>query len=172
VKGSGTAFNFLTLSVNMEYFKSKDEFTKFIALCKELIILIEPVYGEIVNESFPEYNIPINLRLRLPEVGWMMIFGEPYIGMFTKDKLLSTPCYKIESCGDAIMLRVTENVFDPIPLERRNLIKQHLGVDSFVETGKPVRAYKTGKVPDFDFSEVLFDKTKPPVEPKIHRRGE
>jgi hypothetical protein len=139
-------------------------------LCKELTILIKPVYGEIVNESFPEYNMPINLTRKLPEIGWMIIFGEPYIKMFTEDKLLKTPCYIIESIEKMIMLQVTENVFESIPSKNRDVIKQYLGVDSFVESGKNINANKIGIVPDFDFSNVLFDKSEPIIEPKIHRR--
>ena len=171
-KSNRAVFNFLTLSVDKEYFKAQEEFSNFICLCKELTTLIEPVYGEIVNESFLEHNMPINLKCRLPEIGWMVIFGEPYIKMFAKEKLLKTPCCKVESVGNSITLQISKNIFDPIPSTDRDLIKQYLGADAFVESGKPVRAYKTGMTPDFDFSEVLFDKCKPIKEYGIRKMAE
>jgi len=69
-----------------------------------------------------------------------------------------------------IAMQLTDNLFEPIPPSVRSTVKKHLGEDAFVEEGKSYRAYNKGKVPEFDFSYVLFDKTKPIVEPQIRTK--
>ncbi|HYH05029.1 MAG TPA: hypothetical protein VEC37_18205 [Bacillota bacterium] len=165
-------FNFFIFSMDIAYLKKKKGLERFICLCNELIILLEPVQGEIVNLSFPGWEAPINLRVRHPELHWMALFGKPYIDMFGKEKLLNTPCHSINSIGDnVIAIQVIESIFEPIPSDARTTIKKYLGEDAFVEEGKSCRSYTTGRVPEFDFSEVLFDKTKPISEPKIRTRS-
>jgi len=167
-------FNGFWFSVNIEYLKHKDNFDKFLSLCRELVCLIGPVYGKIVNESIPGAFEPIDLTIRHPELHWMNFFGEPYIELFGREKLLSAPAHKVESIGDKVIaIQTTDNVFEPIPNEIREKIKTHLGENAFVWNGKQALAYKNKEnlVPKFDFSEVLFDKTKPIIEPQIRTRN-
>ncbi|WP_027621702.1 hypothetical protein [Acetivibrio clariflavus] len=166
-------FNGFFFSVNIEYVKNENNFNKFLNLCKELVCLIEPVYGKIVNESIPGAFEPIDLEIRHPELHWMNFFGKPYIDLFGRDKLLSAPAYKVESIGDKVIaIQTTNNIFEPIPNDVREKIKRHLGENAFVWDGKQALAYrnKENLVPEFDFSEVLFDKTKPIIEPQIRTR--
>lgn len=55
-------------------------------------------------------------------------------------------------------IQATESLFEAVPDEVKANIKMHLGEDAFVWNNKPVRGYKDGKVPKFDFSGVLFSK--------------
>lgn len=48
--------------------------------------------------------------------------------------------------------------------------KSHLGEKAFISGNKMNPTYKDGLVPKFDFSDVLFDKTKPIIEPQILTR--
>lgn len=167
-KDNQTRFNFFNLSVDIVYLKNDIGFQKFMNLCNDLILLLEPVHGEIVNLSFPGWEEPKNLTVRHPEINWMVLFGRPYIDLFGKEKLLSTPCHSVRIIGDSVIaLQLTEHLFEPIPSCVRMAVKKHLGEDAFVGEGKSYRSYSKGKVPKFDFSGILFDKRNPIVEPAI-----
>ncbi|MEG2014017.1 MAG: hypothetical protein RR063_12610, partial [Anaerovoracaceae bacterium] len=62
------------------------------------------------------------------------------------------------------------DLFSPVTKEARSAVKEHLNPCAFVEEGKSYLAYKTGAVPLFDFSNVLFDKTKPVIHPQIRMK--
>lgn len=174
-KDNKARFNFFVVSQDINFLMKKVNFDNFVAFCKEIINLLEPVQGDIANYTFPDSHEPIDLQIRHPEIQWMNFFGRPYIDLFGREKLLSAPCYKVETIGDDIIaLQVTENIFEPIPNEVRTAIKKHLGENAFTWEGKRALVYKNKEnlVPKFDFSEVLFDKTKPVVEPQIRTRQE
>jgi hypothetical protein len=166
-------FNAFFFSANIEFLQKQNNFRKFMDLCIKLIILLEPVHGKIINESFPGGHEGMALETRLPELQWMNFFGQPYIDLFGREKLLSSPACKIELIGDnLIALQTTEDVFSPIPNDIREKIKRYLGENAFMWDGKRSIAYKNKEnlVPEFDFSNVLFDKTKPIIVPQPRRR--
>ena len=155
-------FHYFSLSVNIDYLKNQKKIQKFMELSKELIFAFNPVNGWIINKMSNHNSGPINLRLRHPELQWLNIFGKPYIELFGREKLLNTPCYKAyELSEDIIIIQLTESVFEDIPDEVRLRVKEYLGKDAFVELGKSSHNYKEGIAPNFDFTDVLFDKTKP-----------
>lgn len=156
---SNPEFNYASFIVGIDYLSKDDNYEEFIKLCKKIVRKIDPVYGFITNYSLPNSRAPYNLNIRLPEIRWMNFYGKPYVEMFGKEKLLSTPCYKAEVVTeDIIVIQATENLFEDVPDEVKTNIKMHLGEDAFVWGNKPVRGYKDGKVPEFDFSGVLFNK--------------
>jgi len=166
-------FNIFALSMNIDYLINLDIFEKFIKLSHELINLIEPVQGEIVNESLIGWNEPYELEIRHPELQWVNFFGKPYIDLFGREKLLSSPAYKVESIGtNVIALQTIESIFEPIPNDVRESIKKHLCENAFVWDGKRALIYKNKEniAPKFDFSNIMFDKTKPIIEPQIITR--
>jgi hypothetical protein len=164
-------FNTFIMSIDLSYFRKSEHLEHFLDFYKELSLLIKPVYGSIVNCAFPDWGEPVNLKVRLPEIPWGTIFGEPYIEMFGKERLLAAPYFKVDELKDGtIFLQATENIFTPINKNIRENIKRFLGEEAFVWDGKDYRNYKDGKVPEFDFSEVLFDKTKPLITPQIKTR--
>jgi len=59
---------------------------------------------------------------------------------------------------DLISLQLSPYIFTPISAEVREAVKQHLGVNAFVETGMDFREYKDkdNLVPKFDFSNVIL----------------
>jgi hypothetical protein len=156
-----TRFNFASFSVGIDFLKYDNNYDEFIKLCKEIVKIVEPVHGDISNWTLPNWSAPMDLKIRLPEIRWMNFYGKPYVEMFGKKKLLSTPCCKAEAITeDIIAIQATENLFEDIPDEVRTNIKMHLGEDAFVWGNKAVRGYKDGKVPNFDYSGVLFTKEK------------
>lgn len=155
-------FHSLSFDCNIDYLKKKGNLSKFLELCSKLCLILKPVQGEIVNCMDKYTFAPLDLRLRHPELQWLNIFGKPYIELFSREKLLKTPCYKAyELSEDIIIIQLTESVFEDIPDEVRLKVKEYLGKDAFVELGKSSHNYKEGIAPNFDFTDVLFDKTKP-----------
>lgn len=170
-KNQWARFNSFHFTIDLDYLRSEENLRKFIELSNHLLILLEPVQANIWNEMLPEWSEPIDLRVRHPELAWINYFGKPYIDLFGREQLLSAPCFRTFEIGkDIIALQMTEDLFQPIPSDVRYAVKKHLGEDAFVEEGKWYRMYKTGRVPEFDFSNVLFDPSKPIEEPQIIRR--
>lgn len=170
-KDQQARFNYLVLTVDLGYMRHEDNLQRFIDLSNHLLLLLEPVQAGIWNKMLPEWYDPTNLRVRHPELAWINYFGKPYIDLFGREKLLSAPCFRTFEIGeDLIGLQMTEDLFQPIPSDVRYAVKKHLGEDAFVEEGKWYRSYKTGLVPEFDFSNVLFDPSKPIEEPQIIKR--
>lgn len=152
-------FNYSCFTAGINYLNQGKNYEEFFKLCKSLVTIVQPVYGNIKNFTLPNWGAPLNLKIRLPEISWMNFYGKPYVEMFEKEKLLSTPCYKTEAITeDIIAIQATESLFETVPDEVKASIKIYLGEDAFVWNNKPVRGYKYGKVPKFDFSGVLFSK--------------
>ena len=171
-KSQQARFNYFILSADSEFLADEKNFQAFLALCMKLAVLLETVQGDIVNCAFPDWVSPINLQVRHPELHWMTLFGKPYIELFGRDKLLNAPCYGTKAIGEnLIALQMTESPFEAVTDEMRSAVKTYLDPEAFVENGKSCRSYKTGHVPHFDFSNVLFDKSAPIIQPTIRLRG-
>ncbi|WP_046213998.1 hypothetical protein [Paenibacillus wulumuqiensis] len=155
-------FNLFAIDVNATQVSNKEYWSKFMELCTRYIRIIEPVYGKIELVTDFESG-PIDLEIRYPELQWMNIFGEPYINLFGREHLLATPCHQVHQISDSIIgLQLTESVVDEITDTLRKQIKQHLGEEAFVIQGiKNMRRYKPGKVPVFDYTNVLSNPSKP-----------
>lgn len=152
-------FNYASFIVGIDYLTEDENYKEFTKLCKKMILEIEPIYGFITNYNLFNSRAPYNIKIRLPEIRWMNFYGKPYVEMFGKEKLLSAPCYKAEVITeDIISIQATEDLFKDIPDEVKSDIKMHLGEDAFVWRNKDAISYKDGKVPNFDFSGVLFKK--------------
>lgn len=170
-KDQQARFNSFLFTVDLDYLRNEENLREFIDLSNRLLLLMEPVQADIWNLMLPEWSEPINLKVRHPELAWINYFGRPYIDLFGREKLLSAPCFRTFEVGkNLIALQMTEDLFQPIPSDVRYAVKKHLGEEAFVEEGKWYRSYKTGLVPEFDFSNVLFDPSKPIEEPQIWKR--
>jgi hypothetical protein len=99
----------------------------------------------------PQWDVTYDLSIRLPDVQWGSIFGEPYIEFFGRDKLLNAPFFKVEELPSGhIFGQLTESIFDSdIPMVKREEVRAYLGVDCFMEGKKSYRHYKDGNAPSF-----------------------
>jgi hypothetical protein len=127
---------------------------QFIGFIKNLVGLVNPVYGDIENMALPDWDTPLDLQKRLPDIPWVSIYGEPYIKMFGEKKIETAPFCKIERLPSGhYFLQATKSVKEPVPASVRASIRRHLGEDSFM--AHPKWRYKTGKAPEFDFRNML-----------------
>lgn len=85
----------------------------------------------------------------LPDMPWAVVFGSAYVKMFGKEKLLSTPAYKVEELPeDMVFIQLTENMED-IHLKfqevwnARAKAKEHLGEQYFFNYEKGYSLHPT-----------------------------
>ena len=94
------------------------------------------------------------LRHWLPDIFWATVLGPPYVRLFGKECLLSTPASVVEELGpETIYLQVSESITDVVEdLEsvrlRRDLIKAHLGRNAFFVSGRGYDRLQRGAVGD------------------------
>jgi len=163
LKENRAHFNGISFILDSEILKEKNMQYEFLNLYGRIISIAEPIYGSISNS---EFGVTMsNIKTRLPDKQWMYVLGDPYIKLLGKEKILSSPSHKIHVFTNNVLgMQVTENLYEPIPEESMRKLREHFGRDVFAEGN---RRYKTGSAPDFDFSAVMFDKTKPMKELKM-----
>lgn len=131
--------------------KKPDVLLDFLSLVKELASVIDVVYGDIRSMEFGGWDTPFNLKLRLPDIPNVSIYGKAYIDFFGRERIESAPFHLVEQLADDIYwLQTTEQVTDPVSEEMRMKIRNHFGEDAFM-SGKKWR-YNDGLHPDFDVS--------------------
>jgi hypothetical protein len=129
-------------------------FGAFLSLVKEIVEIVNPVYGDVQNMAVPGWDTPTDLQRRLPDVPWVSIYGNPYIQMFGENKILSAPFFKIERLASGhFWLQSTESIQEPVPESVRSAIRNHLGEDAFMRS--PRWRYKDGRAPTFDYSNLI-----------------
>jgi hypothetical protein len=124
---------------------------------------------EWANKQYPSsWHILLGtheLRHWLPDMPWVVVFGPAYVRMFGKERLLSTPAFRVEDIGsEMVFIQLTPKMEDiheqyDVVMAARAEAKRHLGEDAFF---KPELAYdykepenkdKAGKV----FRVPVFD---------------
>ena len=93
-----------------------------------------------------------DLKKGLPGICWMMYFGEPYITLIGREKLLSSPVYRSEDLKPGIVLQLTESINTPEEdyeafKSIREKVILHLGYELFSFSDK-----KEKQIPDFSLS--------------------
>jgi hypothetical protein len=95
------------------------------------------------------------LRRYIPNLYWQTIFGEPYVTLFGRDKLLSAPVHIVtEMESGCICLQLTPEIgdirSDYVAFDQlRQRVKQHLNPNAFFQMNMPLR--HRFEVPDFGF---------------------
>jgi len=79
------------------------------------------------------------MRENLPNLYWLTVFGAPYVALFGRERLLSTPAAKAQALGgECISIQLTEDLMDcrrePDRVEAaRTLAKRHLNSNAFFD---------------------------------------
>lgn len=149
-------FDLISADISLSYVSSPKMLARFLELSRALVDKTDAVVGFMHNLLFPGWELLYDLNLRLPDPGWKIFFGKPYVDLFGVEQLRTVPCHRVEQLPSGhFEVTLTENPLEPIPLEVKQAVRQHLGVDAFMDPGKTSRAYKTGLAPQFDFSQIL-----------------
>lgn len=128
-----------------------DAVHSFIGIFKILTAIFDASYGEIRSMAVKNWDNPVDLRSRLPDIPNISIYGKEYIDMFGRNKIESAPFLKIEMLSeDLYLLQAANDVFAPVDEKMKDMIRDHLGEKSFMSGGK--WRYKDGVHPKFIFS--------------------
>jgi len=90
----------------------------------------------------------------VPQLFWATIFGPPYIELYGRDRLRSTPAaVTIELGPNLFYVQLTDRISDTIECpeivdEARQKAKEHLGIDTFVLSKEAANA---SRLPVFSF---------------------
>jgi hypothetical protein len=99
------------------------------------------------------------LRKSIPDVYWMTIFGAPYVQLFSRDRLLSVPAYRVQELDNgSVLVQLTENLVDAAADEVafediRSRVKYHLNSDAFYDPKKGMNHQY--QVPEFTWHPIL-----------------
>lgn len=94
------------------------------------------------------------LRHWLPDVFWGTVFGQPYVKLFGKERLLNAPVAVAEEIAEnMVYLQLTDNLADLINdfdavQACRTQVKKHLQVDAFFESARGYDRSERGPVGD------------------------
>lgn len=160
-------------SINLELASSRDRsveeaVTKWF---REMILLLQCDFARIQfysGESIQEAARVVGkediflsgskLGKNLPDIYAVTVLGKPYIDVFGRERLLSTPCKKAEELSsDHIWLQLGEDILDEGGSKEalrdvRQAVKAHLDKNVFFDPDLPP-AHKYS-VPEFDLSEI------------------
>ena len=115
-----------------------------------------------VNAAHTEKNLYLvthHLSKFLPDIYWTTVFGRPYVQLFSRERLLSCPAYRVKELDNgSIVVQLTpelkdiaaeEAAFERVRQEARN----HLNNDAFFDLAKgPDYRYR---VPEFVWGPIL-----------------
>jgi hypothetical protein len=154
-KSISESFSYVGGIFDYDLVKDGEIFNYFLFLSRKVFLLANGIYGEILNMGFPGWEGPSDLQKRLPDIPWMSYYGKPYIDFFGKEKILSAPFHEINVLSeDAIQLQASPSIWEPVPEDTKDKIRNHLGSDCFMRRFR--RTFKVNSAPVFDFSKVLL----------------
>jgi hypothetical protein len=100
------------------------------------------------------------LKRFLPDLLWLTVFGQPYIELFGRDRILAVPAYEVQTLPSGqIMVQLTEDLPDsPDGWQNfravRDRCKRHLNSNAFFDPSAPIgHIYR---VPEFHFPKDMY----------------
>ncbi len=115
-----------------------------------------------LNRSKTRKNLFVTthiLRKYVPDIYWTTLFGEPYVQLFSREKLLSAPAHRVEELENgSVVIQLTpdlnDTVTDEIAFESvRQAVRDHLDSDAIFDQKRGAE-YRY-KVPEFVWGPVL-----------------
>jgi hypothetical protein len=82
------------------------------------------------------------LREGLPDMPWAMLFGPPYVELFGRERLLTTPAARAEEMAGGVYVQLTADIKDVVVrrdsyLEAQTVAKAHLDSGAFLRKDTP-----------------------------------
>jgi hypothetical protein len=117
-----------------------------LTLIAEIACELSGFYGEIRSVASPDWSTPFDLRVRLPDIPNISIYGPDYIAFFGPDRLKRAPFVLItQPCTKTMWLWATHDVYEVVPSQTRLALREALGHDSFMTGGRS--RYRQGRSP-------------------------
>jgi hypothetical protein len=183
-----------SVSLSLETFKDAEIVKNAKQLFDEICLFIEPDFARIQFYTGEEHHIDSlastiiagkddvvlssnrHIMKYLPDIYAIVVFGKPYINFFGKDKILSSPCYKVEELPNGfIKIQLGDYIFGERGSKEslkdvRQAVKSHLNINAFFDPKLP-QDHKYN-VPEFDLSEIRAPIELPTIENNPAIQGE
>jgi hypothetical protein len=94
----------------------------------------------------------------IPDIYWVTLFGQPYVRLFSRERLLSAPAYRVHELGNgSVLMQLTEFLDESAEAldsyqACKILVKDHLSSDAFFDLKKG--ANHKYRVPEFVWREL------------------
>ena len=126
-------------------------------LLREFISWSDGVYGSVLYSGQAHKRVVQMTPLqRLDQAYWLNFFGQPYLEMFGRERVLHAPCYSVEEFnGRGVFLQAAPRFDSPEITDSADLLiqlEEYLGADAFAGRGYPQIPCR---VPSFDLSETV-----------------
>lgn len=105
------------------------------------------------------FVVTLDLQKNLPDIYWMTVFGRPYVELFSRERLLSCPAYRVKELENgSIVVQLTpelkDTATDEAAFERvRQEARNHLNKDAFFDPAKGLG--DRYRVPEFVWEPIL-----------------
>ena len=117
---------------------------------KRLVEVVSPAYGYVNSMAVENWDTPLNLQLRLPDISPISIYGREYVELLGAKEIEAAPFLEIEKVGVCYWLVASHSLRSGVPKGRRKEIREYFGEDAFMADGN--WKYSTGRAPKFDLS--------------------
>jgi len=149
--------NSIWMEVDARAFSSEDGPERVKAILRDFAVWSGAAYADVYYSGQAHKRIVQMTPLqRLAQAYWLNFFGEPYLEMFGREKVLRAPCYSIEEVGEhGVFLQATARFDSPELTDSDELLiglEEYLGPDAFAGRGYP---QVPCRVPRFDLSETI-----------------
>jgi len=148
--------NRITMECEPKPFLTPDGAERAKAILREIVVWSDAVYGVAFYSGQALRRGAMGTPLeRLENAHWLNFFGQPYIDLFGRDRILSAPCHVVEEIpGNGLLVQAAPRFDSPEMIESADALlalESHLGTDAFVGYGHPDVPCR---VPDFDLSDT------------------
>ena len=137
LKNSGKRQNMIVIKISTELLSKASFMESYTASLMRLSSLFNITYGECFDPIKKKVNPPTkdNLEDGLTEISWINIYGEEFVNLIGKQKLLTIPAYRsIDIEENLIYVQATEHFTDPDTEIFQKIaaeMKAHIGEEYF-----------------------------------------
>jgi hypothetical protein len=149
--------NWVWMDVEARPFSTLDGPSRLKEILKGFVNWSGGVYGTVFySGQAHKRTVQMTPLQRLDQAYWLNFFGQPYLEMFGRERVLNTPCYSVEEFeGHGVFLQAAPR-FDSSEVtdsdEMLIRLEEYLGPDAFAGRGYPQIPCR---VPNFDLSETM-----------------
>lgn len=154
----GTAkLNSIWMELDAKAFSEAGGPDRLKGMLRDLVSWSDAAYGTVYYSGQAHKRIvQMTPMQRLAQVYWLNYFGQPYLEMFGRERVLNAPCYSVEAFdNNGVYLQVAHRFDSPEMTSSDDLLialEEYLGPDAFAGRGYPKIPCK---VPAFDLSETM-----------------
>ena len=149
--------NWIWMELEAKLFSTADGPDRLKAILRALVSWSDGVYGSVYYSGQGHKRIvQMSPLQRLAQAYWLNFFGQPYLDMFCRERILRAPCHAVEEVpGHGLLLQAAPRFDSPEIIDSDKLLialEEYLGLEAFAGRGYP---QVPCRVPSFDLSETI-----------------